>query len=143
MFHTWSRKTKVIQLPFPMQDDGCEVPRKASTGYVPPCSEGQGGNLTDSEVCSLLCHLLLEQQDCTPAIAQGLWKSYGVVPVLTGCSFLGLYLALLEGRGVLLVVTSTKTCDSISNGIWFPWTTASCDSLQHPQLPASNFPSNF
>lgn len=82
-----------------MQDDGCEVMREASTGYVPPCSEGERGNLTDSEVCCLLCHLLLEQQDRTLAIAQGLWKSYSVVPILTGWSFLGLYLALLERKG--------------------------------------------
>ena len=117
IFHVWARKVQVIRLPFPTQDDGCEAMHKASTGHSPPRREGERGKLTDSETCSLLCHLLLEQYDRIPAIAQGLWKSHNLVPVLTGWSFTALYLVLLGRKGVLLVVTSTKTCDSISNSI--------------------------
>jgi len=75
-----------------------------------------GKGEADSEACRLLCHLLLEQYDCTPAITQGLWKSHNLVPILTGWSFSGLYLVLLGRKGVLLAVTSTKTRDSVSSG---------------------------
>lgn len=76
IFHVWARKTKVIRLPFPLQGDGCEAMPEASTGYIPPRGEGEGGKLSDSELRSLLCHRLLERYDCTPAITQGLWKSH-------------------------------------------------------------------
>lgn len=119
IIHMRARKNQshTLDLPFPMQDDGREAMRKASTGYIPPCREGERGELADSETYSLLYHLLLEPYDCMPAIAQGLWKSHNLVPIQPGWSFSGLYLALLGRKGMLLVVTSTKTCDSISNSI--------------------------
>lgn len=108
IFHVWARKTKVIHLLFSMQDDGCKAMHKASTGYIPPCREGERGKLTDSEACSLLCHLLLEQYGRIPAITQDLWKSHNLVPVLTGWSFSGLYLVLLGRKGVCWLLLVQK-----------------------------------
>ncbi|CAN8187127.1 unnamed protein product [Coccothraustes coccothraustes] len=83
---------------------------------IRPSSQGRGEErLSDSGMRSLLCHLLLARARCIPAITRGLWKRHSPVPILPGWRFSGLYLGFLGRSGVLLVVTRTKTCDSIGN----------------------------
>lgn len=54
-----------------------------------------------TQICSLLCHLLLEQQTCIAATMQGLWKSYRLMPTLVGWSFGTIFSPSGEKRGVI------------------------------------------
>lgn len=75
-----------------MQDDGCDVMHKASTGYIPPCREGEKWNLKGSETRGLLCHLRLQWYNQTPARTRGSWKSHNLVPIHTAWSLSRIYL---------------------------------------------------
>lgn len=80
---------------------GGEAVRESSPGSIPAGREGEREKLSDSGMCSLLCHLLLAQPGANPPCSELLRTIFR--------DFWG------GRRGVLLVVTRTKTCDSNSS----------------------------
>lgn len=92
--------------------------------------EGQREKLSDSGMCSLLCHLLLARASCSPAIP---WKIHSANAPCSGA--LRALVGFLGRSAVLLVVTRTQTCDSTSNSS-APRAPASCEPWEEPRLPA-------